>query len=606
MSSSSVFRRRSRSMSLSEVPHVLIDDTTDADDDLGASFVDHDDLGASLQSFSLDENEMNNHNNSSSNNFLLASPLQQTRRRASIMRMPASPFQLRQRANSICIGSTATNEKRKIPEFPKLSRSASLTYAPSASKNQPSDNIRNSNRRGSLVPVELRTGHKKGSHHPHHQQQQLPSTSSAPKSKPAPSTGSCDDGGWTPLGLEFFVAPLTTTQLEDEPSVQALNQASEEYEHATCEEDLIHVQQLLERQVFTMTPFLACARDSNLGVLLFRRGQTQEALMKLESAVQQFSCAIPIQDRHAGESIYLRLTSLLNYSRALIRHNQIEKCQKIIEDDIQTMVEEFTQHTKSHASYHTKIPLEIRNQILWLGKVAQHYIMGMVHQRKGNLDEALKLYTTFLTKARHDLGHSHVHVATLLYMKGSVLFEQRKLAQALLAQLAALRIHEKQSQQQHPREVCRIMYSISRTLHDKEEYRDALHMYQRTLQAQKQCFGPQPSIVTVTTMCNIARVHHIMGDVEAALRENEAIVALAQTLAQSRPHPFWANRLVILGNIYVETGQLDKAMKVFDTAVGPAGGGDAILLRADDYDVDSRLANSLHKAGLQHPCAATA
>lgn len=591
--------------------------------------------------------------------------------------MPPSPLLQQQRAQSMNL-LVASNHHPIIPEIPDLpqrittaTRSSSMTLL-----NPPTTTTRrrsmmeqqqqmqwkkpsSSNRRGSLVPVELRRGHSVGSHHPNHYQQQSEaattaaavSSSSTARGKIKSTTSSTTttstiDDGWTPLGLEFFVAPLEPTRPEDESSVFAMNEACRIYESCGNNvHDLQTIQQLLEDDVITDTPFVVGARDSNLGVISFRQGQTQKALNQFQSAVQTFNVMIPIHDCHAGESIYLRVASLLNLSRALIRHNQIEEAYNVCVNQIQTLVEEFststtatttTTTTSSSSSssssrggrYHhhhgstTNIPLATRNQILWLGNVARYYIMGMVHQRRGELEEALTLYTNFTTKARHDLGHSHIHVATLLYMKGSVFFEQRKLQQALLAQLAALRIHEKQQnmmttttgnattttqqQQQQPREVCRILYSIGRTLHDKEEYRDALHMYQRTLRAQKLCFGPH-HIVTITTMCNIARVHHIMGDIEAAMVENEAICVLAQALASSRPHPFWANRLVVLGNIYVEVGLMEKAMMVFDQAVSIAGGGDAgFVLRSNNLDVDNRLATSLHKAGLQHPCAATA
>jgi len=452
------------------------------------------------------------------------------------------------------------------------------------------------NRRGSLVPLELRRSSSIGSHH-----RSLPVISSPSKStKQLPTQGSCDDE-WTPLGLEFFVADLTVppsnTNAEDWHSVQWLNRAARKYDSVghNDQAELEEVLRLLSLAK-TTTSFFAGARDSNLGVVLFRMCRTKEALERFQSAHYLLDFPIPIHDAAAGESIYLRVAAMLNLARTLVRFNQVdaarERCHQIMD-----VVKEFI---SNHPTQHG-ISYEIQNQVRWLGLVAQYYVMGMIYQRTGDLPKALDLYTTILNKARHDLGHSHVHVATLLYMKGMVFFEQRKLHQAMLAQLASLRIYD-MLDKPNIRELARVLYSIGRTLHDREEYQDALRIYQRTLVIQKQ-MNPS-AISTVTTMCNIARVHHITGDVDAALQENEAIVVLAEKLASGGLHPFLANRLVVLGNIYVEIGRYDKAMQAFDKAIR-AGGGDQVFVGCP-FDVDSRLASSLAKAGLQHPCAAMA
>eukprot|EP00548_Thalassiothrix_antarctica_P016110 CAMPEP_0194179228 /NCGR_PEP_ID=MMETSP0154-20130528/12731_1 /TAXON_ID=1049557 /ORGANISM="Thalassiothrix antarctica, Strain L6-D1" /LENGTH=684 /DNA_ID=CAMNT_0038894519 /DNA_START=265 /DNA_END=2319 /DNA_ORIENTATION=- len=492
------------------------------------------------------------------------------------------------------------------PPMPKLgvSRALSMSSVSMNGANNNQVNCSNSrprqgtNRRGSLVPLELRHSNSIGSH-----RRSLPAVLPPSKSlKQPPSTqGSCDDG-WTPLGLEFFVAELTVPpgniDAEDWHSVQWLNRAARKYETVghNDEAELEEVQRLL-CLAKTTTSFFAGARDSNLGVVLFRLGRTREALERFESANYLLDFPIPIQDAAAGESIYLRVAAMLNLARTLVRFNQVDatrqRCHQIIE-----VVKEFID---SHPTQFG-ISYEIQNQVRWLGVVAQYYVMGMVYQRTGDLPKALDLYTTILNKARHDLGHSHVHVATLLYMKGMIFFDQQKLHQAMLAQLGSLRIYD-MLDRPNIRELARVLYSIGRTLHDREDYQDALRMYQRTLFIQKQ-INPS-AISTVTTMCNIARVHHITGDVDAALRENEDIVLLAEKLARGKPHPFWANRLVVLGNIYVEIGLYDKAMKSFDKAVSKAGGGEQVFVGCP-FDVDARLASSLAKAGLQHPCAAMA
>jgi len=241
----------------------------------------------------------------------------------------------------------------------------------------------------------------------------------------------------------------------------------------------------------------------------------------------------------------------------------------------------------------------------------------MVHQRLKQLDDAFILYRDFLAKARHELGHDHMHVATILSFKGTTLFEQRKLHHAMLAQLASLRIHESRHgttattrteyNRNHYEEMSRIMYSVARTLHDREEYRDALRMYSRALEYQKLLSGGKVSFDGITTMCNLARIHHVIGDIDASLEINYKIVTHAKYLAGTSQHPFVADRLLVLGNVLVEAGKMDEAVRSF-AEVARINGEESLAsyTPASPYDVDGRAAASLAKAGLQHPCAASA
>jgi len=234
----------------------------------------------------------------------------------------------------------------------------------------------------------------------------------------------------------------------------------------------------------------------------------------------------------------------------------------------------------------------------------------MANQRLDHFDKALDHYNHFLHHARKEFGHHHKHVGVVLQLKGSVLFEQRNLTPAMLAFLASLKIQELQSATL-TKNCCtfeRLLYQIARTLHDKEEYTDALTMYQKTLKLQKQNNkNDKKSVQILTTLCNAARLHYLLGDVTMALSINEEIVEIASKISGNK-HPFVAHRLKILGNMLVEVGRLTDAMEVFAKAAR-FGISDAITnFYHNDEDVDTssfaiKAAKTLSKVGVLYPHA---
>merc|ERR1712238_285329 len=87
----------------------------------------------------------------------------------------------------------------------------------------------------------------------------------------------------------------------------------------------------------------------------------------------------------------------------------------------------------------------------------------------------------------------------------------------------------------------------------------------------------------VETMCNLSRVRRACGDMDSAIRLGEEAVEVARGLVfaamaaasplqqqqqqqqqqQSASHPFVRNRLITLGNLYVEGGRISEAMNTF-------------------------------------------
>ncbi len=330
------------------------------------------------------------------------------------------------------------------------------------------------------------------------------------------------------------------------------------------------------------------------------------------------------------------------------------------------------------SSSSSSISYQQQNHIKWLITVCTNYIPGLLQQRLEHYTQSIEYYNIMLSHTRKELGHDHLFVAMILEKKGHVLFDQRKCQTAMLSYLASLRIYEHQpiiptlistidpsivvaststaasvptpasapglndNNNGYLLEQSRLLYAIGRTLHDREEFADALNMYQKALSllqrlgdsytnssnsnpqlAQRSSSSSNHRTILVESiqiMCNIGRILQIMGELESSLSVNLKIVDMAtemvgggvgegggsqsmtsdsstnpnnSTITESPTvlHPFVRNRLVVVGNVYVEMGKLDQAMKVFSQVARGSGeeGMDWMVghLRPETEDVDT-------------------
>ena len=186
----------------------------------------------------------------------------------------------------------------------------------------------------------------------------------------------------------------------------------------------------------------------------------------------------------------------------------------------------------------------------------------------------------------------------------------------MLSYLAALKVMENHTGTPDPTRrsdrltYSRIWYGVARTLHDREEFTDALRAYQRTLELQTSLTGGSDVCVNVVqTLCNVGRVRHALGDIDGALEVHRRVVRIATALTGGRTgHPFVAARLRALGNLLVEAGRPAEAVRVYADAARSTG---ELCVGFREEDVDGtesarQSARVLARAGLPDPCAATA
>ena len=349
---------------------------------------------------------------------------------------------------------------------------------------------------------------------------------------------------------------------------------------------------------------------SSIGIVLYRLKKIRESMLSFEEAkdsleqgdtLSEINFTQSTNETHDDNRIppqsYLLLVIRLNLSRVSCRMNKLDDaskfCKLIAEDNKphrrnssrRNLGNTGYQHTsfrRSNSFSATSSALDtamaaydhdIDRRAKWLSSVAEHYITGLVYEANGEASdykEAWHHYNRLLSLARVKLDHRHVYICTLLERRGAVLFEQQNLGGSMLSYLACMKILEHQQSNGsnifNEADLGRILYAVGRVLHDNDEYHDAIHMYNRALLCQRNLasVSGRPSLDVITTLCNICRVHHLSGEIDAALAANREVLDLALMLVGGKmEHPFLINRLKIEGNILVEAGRLGDAMNTF-------------------------------------------
>jgi tetratricopeptide (TPR) repeat protein len=357
----------------------------------------------------------------------------------------------------------------------------------------------------------------------------------------------------------------------------------------------------------------------NIGTCLYRLNKVREATQNFEraqSALAEYNDDVEIDPRenpshsHDDDRFppreYLLLVIRVNLSRAMLKLNKHEEAQKLCDQ----IADDNKPHRKNSSSRRSAAALpprmygfrrsssfsatstalesaiaaydhDIDRRSKWLFSVAEHFLVGLIYEARdepNDQKEAWHHYNRLLSLARTKLDHRHPYICSLLERRGAVLFSQRKLQCSLLSYLACLHVLEHQqsngSNVFNQADMARVLYGIARVLHDKEEYHDALGMYHRALKCQREVSlnSPRPSLDVVTTLCNISRVYHLSGDLDAALSANKEVLELATLLVGGKmDHPFLIHRLKVEGNILIEAGRLEDAMRTFVQAARRCG-----------------------------------
>jgi len=313
---------------------------------------------------------------------------------------------------------------------------------------------------------------------------------------------------------------------------------------------------------------------------------------------------------------YIYVTALSNLARACIRSKNPNRASKLIDkvesiNFLSNRLERMSPH-QYLLPHHYHI---LQHKLKFMKMTTTKYQRAMVNRLQEHLPSAHEKFNEALSFTRKELGHDHIHVSIVLECKGDVLFDLRRLQCATLSYLAALKVREintpilgndaadtsLSSQCKYSTEAqSRLLYAVARTLHDREEYTDALATYRRVLNCSNYFQSTNSSQNTsylsnarvLQTLCNISRVHRMLGDLEAAAKASEEVLEVALKAANgNEQHPFVRNRFIALGNMYVEAGRMEDAMKTFSRAARAVANGDNLLSvrynRPEEEDVDT-------------------
>ena len=213
---------------------------------------------------------------------------------------------------------------------------------------------------------------------------------------------------------------------------------------------------------------LKCIIQSNIGIVRYRMNEFRDASECFRLAVEEVTRVMdrhdifeenghPTADAHEDNRFpprrYLLLVTRLNLSRSLMRLNESEEakvlCKDIIEDNKphrrasamrieRPAVKRYNFH-RSDSFFAASTALDssstaydhhIGKHTEWLCNVAEHYILGMIAEQRGEPNdcrEAKHHYNRLLSLARVKLDHRHPYICTLLERRGAVLFVERKL-----------------------------------------------------------------------------------------------------------------------------------------------------------------------------------
>jgi tetratricopeptide (TPR) repeat protein len=426
-----------------------------------------------------------------------------------------------------------------------------------------------------------------------------------------------------PLGLEYYMHPFIIQDVKDVKLAAGMNLALSLLLLSSKDSIMYHdsLQILLwvlhlwtkqdkgpynNNQESQDNPILRAMAHNNLGVLRYMQ-------QKSNSAAQNFFKALDLISLHGfpthmqkTESMttlsttlpmhYIYITIQLNCTRAVIeiKHDKCAEYVQALVENVLPTVQNYSvlqYHHPTHAAERVMFHWYKHYRIKWIMAQCKYYIPGLLYQYEEHYHLSLEKFNDILSITRKEWGHDHIYVATILEKKGMVSFEERRYHSAMLSYFASLRIYERH--EGYELEQSRLWYAIGRTLHDREEFSDALGMYRKALSVRKGMKKDAKShlfrnnsgndskrsttVETIQIWTNICRVCYILGDLEEAMNANERIIEMAIDMMKSsnvwkddgttpmaiERHAFVRNRMMVLGNLYVEMGRVEEAMEVF-------------------------------------------
>ncbi len=296
-------------------------------------------------------------------------------------------------------------------------------------------------------------------------------------------------------------------------------------------------------------PYVAGTRK-NIGMVLAERGEYQESIDEFAKARQIYlevnegnelcrdnasaiSCMGNVKNR-MGELD----DALEHYKDALRIYVALEKQQKVkgTDDAIQAMRD----------------------------VTATLKIIGVVHAKKGNVDEAMNSYVEAIkllraakldktTAGQETMASIMTRIAGIYLKKGD--FERARdyyeEAHDLTVELRGMN---------HP-DIASILHSMGGIHHKNRDYKDAMDCYQEAVRIYHATLGPGNPAVAATLVC-IGSIHYKQRNLDSAMMFYREALRLNRD-AYGLHHPDVAPTLKSIGTILTKRGEYDEAYDVF-------------------------------------------
>ena len=197
---------------------------------------------------------------------------------------------------------------------------------------------------------------------------------------------------------------------------------------------------------------------------------------------------------------------------------------------------------------------------------AVYHNIAIIHYHKGNKADSLVALNKFLERAKHDLGPDHLQIAEAMYQKGVILFETGELYESMKPLNEALRIRRLRLGKNHT-SVAESLCLIGKVLISREEYDFGLNAYLEGMSLHRKLSGTDSlSFDVAQNLLDIGRAFQVQGQLKQAIKTYEEVTDLTMKFFGER-HPFVARLHNIVGNLYLEDGDVAASMKHFGSAV---------------------------------------
>jgi tetratricopeptide (TPR) repeat protein len=311
---------------------------------------------------------------------------------------------------------------------------------------------------------------------------------------------------------------------------------------------------------------------SNIGNVLYRAGRFEEAIRTFQKALEA-STAAPATCTHR----MLEVASTLNSLGVLSFHlpkAETDKALAYYEESLMirrtalghnAVTKEIATTVSRRMDSLTKLlccSIPNLSLALFLGQLNN---IGRIYYMKGDLDQALRIYSNALSLRRQLFGNDHLDVAAIFYNSGQTLHQKGRLDEAMELYGGFLRIARKRLGHNH-RDVAIMLKCMAQIHHERSEFNDACKLYQEALRVGQAALGlNHPEIAS--TLNKLGNCLYEMGDTEGALKIYQEGLKVERAVLNPS-HPNIVVTLTNIGQIHKLLGEYHSALLMYKEAVG--------------------------------------